>query len=59
MEINRVACERAGITPGYPGLYQINVWLPDAMTNPNPELRVALGDQISQVALSLPVALSR
>src|SRR5207247_903944 len=46
----------AGITPGYPGLYQINLRLPDATSNQAPELRVALDDQMSQSALQLPIA---
>jgi uncharacterized protein (TIGR03437 family) len=46
----------AGITPGYPGLYQINLWLPSDLSNPAPEVRVALDDQISQSALILPSA---
>jgi uncharacterized protein (TIGR03437 family) len=44
----------AGIAPGFPGLYQINVQLPTEI-GPTPELRVALGDQMSQSSLRLPV----
>ena len=36
----------AGITPGYSGLYQINLHLPDNVRR-NPEVRVALGEQSS------------
>jgi uncharacterized protein (TIGR03437 family) len=46
----------AGITPGYAGLYQVNLRLPEMMTKDNPELVVALGDQTSQSALILHVA---
>ena len=46
----------AGIAPGFPGLYQINVQLPVDI-GPAPELRVALGDQMSQSSLRLPVAI--
>lgn len=46
----------AGITPGYPGLYQINVTLPGDLAQ-SPELRVAIQDQVSQSSLQLPLAL--
>ena len=46
----------AGITPGYAGLYQVNLRLPEMVTKDNPELVVALGDQTSQSALILHVA---
>ena len=45
----------AGITPGFAGLYQINLRLP-AEIGATPELRIALGDQMSQGALRLQVA---
>lgn len=44
----------AGITPGFAGLYQINLRLPDHL-GATPELRIALGDQMSQGALRLQV----
>ena len=44
----------AGITPGFAGLYQINLRLPDHI-GATPELRIALGDQMSQGALRLQV----
>jgi uncharacterized protein (TIGR03437 family) len=50
--------EYAGITPGYPGLYQINLRLPEAIAKNEPELRAILGDQASQSAVSLQVASS-
>ena len=47
----------AGITPGYPGLYQINLRLPETFRTRDPELRVQMADQVSQRSLSLQVAL--
>jgi uncharacterized protein (TIGR03437 family) len=44
----------AGITPGFSGLYQVNLRLPDQI-GATPELRIALGDQMSQGALRLQV----
>ncbi|MBV8819569.1 MAG: hypothetical protein JO022_14510 [Acidobacteriaceae bacterium] len=44
----------AGVCPGFAGLYQINLQLPDSV-GPNPELRVALGDESSPAGLILPV----
>jgi len=46
----------AGITPGNPGLYQVNVRLPALIGKSQPELRVSVDDQASQSALLLPVA---
>jgi len=43
----------AGITPGYPGLYQINIRLPDILPKKQLELRARLAGQISQSALIL------
>jgi uncharacterized protein (TIGR03437 family) len=48
----------AGITPGFPGLYQINLRLPDIISKKQLELRAALGNQMSQSALLLETALS-
>jgi uncharacterized protein (TIGR03437 family) len=45
----------AGITPGFPGLYQINVRLPADLAD-SPVLQVTLENQMSQSALQLPVA---
>ena len=45
----------AGVTPGYAGLYQINLWLPENV-GADPEIRVALGDDISPPGIQLPVA---
>ena len=42
----------AGLTPGWPGLYQINLVLPDPL-DANPELLVAVGSQVSSTGLKL------
>ena len=44
----------AGVTPGFAGLYQINLALPDHLGT-DPEIRVAVGDQSSPAGLKLPV----
>ncbi len=42
----------AGVAPGYAGLYQINVRLPDPLP-PNPEIRLALAGSLSPPSLIL------
>lgn len=42
----------AGLAPGYAGLYQINLRLPDVLPS-DPEIQIALGEQVSQ-SLRLP-----
>jgi uncharacterized protein (TIGR03437 family) len=42
----------AGVTPGYAGLYQINLRLPDVLPA-NPEIRIAIGAQTSPAAIQL------
>jgi uncharacterized protein (TIGR03437 family) len=42
----------AGLAPGWAGLYQINLKLPES-TGPNPEIRVAVGEAISPPGLRL------
>jgi uncharacterized protein (TIGR03437 family) len=42
----------AGVTPGYAGLYQINLALPDS-PGQDPEIRVAIGDQSTPSGLKL------
>jgi len=44
----------AGAAPGFAGLYQINLKLPDKLVD-DPEIRIALGGQISPAGLRLPV----
>jgi uncharacterized protein (TIGR03437 family) len=43
----------AGVTPGFAGLYQINLMLPDNLPS-NPEIRVAIGLQASPSFMNLP-----
>jgi uncharacterized protein (TIGR03437 family) len=47
-----VLVEYAGAAPGFIGVYQINLKLPDRI-GPNPEVRIALGDRISPPGLRL------
>ena len=42
----------AGVSPGSAGLYQVNVRLP-ATSDPDPEIRLAIGDQSSAAGLKL------
>lgn len=42
----------AGLTPGFAGLYQINLRLPDELES-NPEIQVAIGDQASAPGIKL------
>jgi uncharacterized protein (TIGR03437 family) len=44
----------AGITPGFGGLYQINVRLPDKVAT-NPEIRISIGSQSSPAGVILPL----
>ena len=44
----------AGLTPGFAGLYQINVVLPSDLS-PNPQIQVSVGSQVSPVSIQLAV----
>jgi len=44
-----------GLAPGFAGLYQINLHLPDA-TAPNPEIRIVMSSATSPASVILPVA---
>jgi uncharacterized protein (TIGR03437 family) len=44
----------AGAAPLFIGVYQINLRLPDNV-GPNPDIQIALGDQISPTGIRLPV----
>jgi uncharacterized protein (TIGR03437 family) len=44
----------AGLTPGYAGLYQINLKLPDTLPA-NPAIRIVIGAQTSPAAIQLSV----
>jgi uncharacterized protein (TIGR03437 family) len=45
----------AGVAPGWAGLYQINLRLPEGVGD-NPEIRIAVGEEISPPALRLFVS---
>jgi len=47
----------AGLAPGYAGLYQINLRLPDILPA-NPEIRISVAGQLSPAAIQLPTLAS-
>jgi uncharacterized protein (TIGR03437 family) len=51
--VDPATIQYAGVTPGCAGLYQINVQLPSPLPS-NPEIRVAVGPQISPALMTLP-----
>ena len=53
-DVDPRAIQYAGVTPGYAGLFQINLRLPGT-TPPNPEIRIGYGDQLSPAGRFLPV----
>lgn len=52
--VNPTNVAYAGVTPGYAGLYQINVFLPDD-TPANPQIQIGWTAQMSPSQLVLPV----
>ena len=52
--LDSASIDYAGVTPGSPGLYQVNVKLPKHLA-PNPEIRLTIGDQSSPAKMTLPV----
>jgi uncharacterized protein (TIGR03437 family) len=52
--LNSGAVAYAGIAPGFAGLYQINLTLPQSI-GPDPEIRIGFGDTLSRAGLRLPV----
>lgn len=44
----------AGVSPGFAGLFQVNLQLPDNCP-PNPQIRIGFGSQLSPSGLILPV----
>ena len=58
VEVARERILYVGVTPGFGGLYQINVRLPDGLGN-DPETRIAIGDRVSQAGLRMAAAAVR
>ena len=52
--VDPTAIEYAGLAPGFAGLYQINLKLPNS-TGPNPVIRIGVADQLGKDGLHLPV----
>jgi uncharacterized protein (TIGR03437 family) len=54
LTVNPALIQYAGLTPGWAGLYQINLIVPGNVGT-NPEISVAIGDQASPAGLKLAV----
>jgi uncharacterized protein (TIGR03437 family) len=52
--VDATALYYVGTTPGFAGLYQINLHLPPN-AGPNPQIQIAIGAQTSQANVQLPV----
>ena len=52
--VDRLLIFYAGITPGFAGLYQVNLILP-ANAPPDPEIRVRIGNQSSPAGIHVPI----
>jgi uncharacterized protein (TIGR03437 family) len=52
--LDNQSIQYAGITPGIPGLYQVNLVLPKQLA-PDPEIRISIGSQVSPPGMRLPV----
>lgn len=51
--IDNQLIQYAGATPGFAGLYQVNLRLPDKL-DANPDIQLAMGDQISPSGVRVP-----
>ena len=54
-DVERWSTFYVGLTPGFAGLYQINLTLPENLAN-NPSIRIGFGDQLSPEGLKLPLS---
>jgi uncharacterized protein (TIGR03437 family) len=52
--LDRSSVYYVGVTPGFAGLYQINLKVPDTVTA-NPEIRIGFDEQMSPANILLPV----
>jgi len=54
MAVDSRSVAYAGVAPGFAGLYQVNLRLPESLAD-GPEIRLGVGDQISPPGIRLPV----